>query len=171
MHRSGKRWRSTDVSGLRGRFTMTPRADPLIETKWWELDLETLWFLIVDWLVALSKTALNKQNVPYFTWIPNETDREKNEVRLHENSAQTLKYKAVLLFDRFWEGSLTWCWSHKECQTGLMTSSCGRRTAVLSIQYDRPPPSACHSFFLAFISLLAEVWYRSIFLLIKSCLL
>ena len=49
------------------------------------------------------KTALNKRNVPYFTWIPNETDREKIEVRLHENSAQTLKQKAVLLFERFCE--------------------------------------------------------------------
>ena len=49
--------------------------------------------MISYWLVALSKTALNKQNVPYFTWIPNETGREKIEVRLHENSAQTLKYK------------------------------------------------------------------------------
>ena len=55
--------------------------------------------IIVDWLVALSKTALNKRNVPYFTWIPNETGREKNEVRLQENSPKTSKYKAVLLFD------------------------------------------------------------------------
>ena len=59
--------------------------------------------MISYWLVALSKTALNKQNVPYFTWIPNETGREKIEVRLHENSAQTLEYKAVLLLDRFLE--------------------------------------------------------------------
>ena len=51
--------------------------------------------MISYWLVALSKTALNKQNVPYFTWIPNETDREKIEVRLHENSAQTLQSQTI----------------------------------------------------------------------------
>ena len=102
--------------------------------------------------------------MPYFTWILNETGREKIEVRLHENSSQTLEYKAVLLLDRFWEDHWPGVDRTKNARQDWWHLLVGDALRCFPYNMTAPhPPSVRHSFLLSFTSLqlIAEIFYWS----------